>query len=380
MALEHLPIHVSPEVFKIKDPRVARVASGHMSHQAFLLSITESDPFYLIQDTIYALTEQEYYAMRSLTPVDALTNDMFHKILNLEDKSFMHQIDRDFLDKVKKELPTCPMCRYKRYKDEVYKLAKKYNISMPPVDYESALDTAEYPETTGEVLPVISMMVDHLYSIPIPVRKPCIDCVEKHLSQALILANEAHMGYPEHISMMIGHIAEAMEELPKQFVDLYSTLEFCLARTNYTKKAFLPLQAILPLLKVARKALAQAHEDQQDVKPDNHSTEMVLDFTDDMKAKMDGTLSASTVARLLDYMSRVSNIIQEYKISETDENRMYYEGLMANAANLMAQQCPEFAQMLRNRRLLFTGNPGLAAEAGYDCSDIVTWLRLAYYS
>ena len=43
-------------------------------------------------------------------------------------------------------------------------------------------------------------------------RKYCLDCTIKHLSQAYITQIEANMGYPEHALLTIGHLSEAAEE------------------------------------------------------------------------------------------------------------------------------------------------------------------------
>ncbi len=44
-------------------------------------------------------------------------------------------------------------------------------------------------------------------------RKPCINCTLKHLAQAEILLTEAALGYPSHIYLAIGHLAEAEAEI-----------------------------------------------------------------------------------------------------------------------------------------------------------------------
>lgn len=43
-------------------------------------------------------------------------------------------------------------------------------------------------------------------------RKYCLDCVIKHLSQAMITQMESQTGYPDHTLLVIGHLAEASEE------------------------------------------------------------------------------------------------------------------------------------------------------------------------
>ena len=55
-------------------------------------------------------------------------------------------------------------------------------------------------------------------------RKSCIECAQKHISQAIILLSEARQGYPEHYFLAIGHLAEASDEL----VADYTTEANCL--------------------------------------------------------------------------------------------------------------------------------------------------------
>ncbi len=43
-------------------------------------------------------------------------------------------------------------------------------------------------------------------------RKSCLDCVRKHLAQASVLLDEAHLGYPHHRWLAVGHLAEAEAE------------------------------------------------------------------------------------------------------------------------------------------------------------------------
>ena len=47
-------------------------------------------------------------------------------------------------------------------------------------------------------------------------RASCLDCCRKHLSQALILMQEVHQGYPAHRWIAIGHMGEAADEALKE--------------------------------------------------------------------------------------------------------------------------------------------------------------------
>lgn len=50
-------------------------------------------------------------------------------------------------------------------------------------------------------------------------RESCIDCVRKHIAQALILLTESKLGHPEHKWLAVGHMAEAEAESVQMFPD-----------------------------------------------------------------------------------------------------------------------------------------------------------------
>lgn len=51
-------------------------------------------------------------------------------------------------------------------------------------------------------------------------RPTCTYCARKHLAQALILLHEAEQGYPEHYWLAVGHLAEASDELLREYPDM----------------------------------------------------------------------------------------------------------------------------------------------------------------
>ena len=51
-------------------------------------------------------------------------------------------------------------------------------------------------------------------------RTSCLQCVMKHLAQAIILLSEFRLGYPEYKWLAIGHLAEAEAESVKDFLNL----------------------------------------------------------------------------------------------------------------------------------------------------------------
>jgi len=51
-------------------------------------------------------------------------------------------------------------------------------------------------------------------------RKTCTKCARKHIAQAVILLNESKLGYPEHLWLAVGHLAEAEAELDNKYHEL----------------------------------------------------------------------------------------------------------------------------------------------------------------
>jgi len=51
-------------------------------------------------------------------------------------------------------------------------------------------------------------------------RETCLECVVKHLGQAAVTYMETKLGYPEHLLLTVGHLAEASEECDEHFPEL----------------------------------------------------------------------------------------------------------------------------------------------------------------
>ena len=44
-------------------------------------------------------------------------------------------------------------------------------------------------------------------------REACLECTMKHIAQAIVLYHEMFKGYPEHLAYVVGHLAEAEDEI-----------------------------------------------------------------------------------------------------------------------------------------------------------------------
>lgn len=358
-----------PECYKIKDQRIDAIISGRMSLQAFAMSIRADDPFVLINDTIYVLSEDEFYSTRSVRRVYDEFEQTFRHVMSLKDLSFMSKQDRDFIERVRKELPTCPSCKYKRYRQAVHRLAKHYKL---PIEYhfEGIIDTVKYPAVTSEVKPVVTGLLDHMYDLPKQDRKPCIDCVEKHVAQAYILAQESEMGYPEHRVLMCGHLAEAIDEAPNDIPELKYTLQTCMSTTMQTGSAFLPLYPILAFIQMVRERINQKPVD-DDMREEAPMVTDSIDLLPEIQEELENLPEKLRMKVWGDTIS-IRNSILEYKVYGKEEPRIRYEGLVANLAEAVVGIAPLFANMLRNRRLMFKADPKLALDAGYDFEDILS--------
>ena len=51
-------------------------------------------------------------------------------------------------------------------------------------------------------------------------RKSCIECVRKHLGDAVVLLDEVFMGYPEHSILAEGNLSQAASEAVREFPQL----------------------------------------------------------------------------------------------------------------------------------------------------------------
>lgn len=377
MSLHHLKIKVDPNVFKLKLPIIDKLRTGKLSAQALALLATATSPYVLIGDTIYALTESEYYALRMPDIVSVPVDAIMSKLTSMEDTSFMTETDAALVARIKTELPGCPSCKAKKFKDLAYKLVKKYSIPIPEAEQAVSRQVRkvddEYPETTGDIAPIVSTLMEDMYQAQPQIRKPCMDCVEKHIAQAYVTGKEALQGYPEYISIVAGHLCEALEEAPREFVHLRRTLEFCLARTNYTGAPFVPLSLIHPLIKAAKRMVNSL-----DSLPSNQQSteEFNIDITDVIEveiAQLDQSLRPRAIE--LCRMAQDSEAILEVENKATEENRISWEGAMGNLADHVVNSAPALANMLRNRRLLFSADPSQAIAAGYSICDVLAKLE-----
>lgn len=72
-------------------------------------------------------------------------------------------------------------------------------------------------------------------------RIPCPDCVSKHLSQAFVLQNEFYQGYTENLPLIEAHLAEALEECPKNDEILKNVIKMAQKSVEVDKMPKIPI-------------------------------------------------------------------------------------------------------------------------------------------
>lgn len=366
--MSDIKIDISPEVFKIRDLKVIALRRGSMPLEKFALSIQPSDPYVLIGNTIHALSEREFYELRSVTPADNYGEEVYKYLVNEgADISMMSAEDQDKILEVRKQKTGCPTCRMRKYRNVMFDLYKKYNLKLPIRNNITSNTTVSYPNTSFPVEERVHDDVLNMLTLAPVARRPCIDCVEKHLSQAYVLSCEYNQGYTEYSYLIAGHLAEAVAEVPPEMKYLKDTLEFCLAYMGKQGKPFVPINAIYPLLTIARASLnAERAAD------DTESKVLDLDLTLEARRELVHVLGS-----LGDSLIRNLSEADEAAASEEQDEpkRLFWEGRMACAADSISNIAPAVAGILRNRRLMFVGCPAAAAQAGYSNGDIIAALK-----
>jgi hypothetical protein len=367
-------LRVDEECFKVVDDRVEKLRTGQLSVEGFLLLLDDNDPFILIKNTVYLLTPVEYYAIKAIGPVRDSVEAIFNTIMNMPDEAIDRLAikDAEFIRKVKKEKATCSPCTFKKYKEAIYRIGKVYNIEVDKQSLQPAQSVAKaYPTLAKEIEQKVSFIIDNMYKMPFDRRKACIECVEKHVSQAYVLAQETYMGYPEHMNLVYAHLAEAITEAPQEANELIESLKFCLAYSKYKQLAFVPIHALLAHIKLLR---YETSLDTSEATRVEAPSGMAMDLQDVNVAELD-SLPAQVITKLKVECKMVIDAIESANEHNKVSTTYLFKGALACMAERVAATCTSFANMLRNRRLFFGADVATAKEAGYDFTDVMELLE-----
>ena len=370
-----MKVSIDPEVFKWKDPRVGQLSSGAISAEHFILLLSEQDPVVLIGSTLYMMTEAEFYALKTRISNPVLSEKAFQYMIKQQDRTMMHPADAAYLEGISRQAPRCTVCQYKRYREDVANLIRKYELKLPMQLEQSVRRFYKYPPITQPIALKVTRLLPDVFKVGKRDRKSCLDCVEKHISQAYILGNESMMGYPEHLVFVLGHLSEAIEEAPSDALELKDSLLFCLAYTKMQDKAFVPIWPLLAHVELQRgrsmHGLDETPEQEDAAKVERT---LQLDFTDMMKKEL-SELDVNMLGKLRQYLNIALGAVTSANKDNTEKMSVLWQGSLASAADLVAPAgAIDLANMLRGRRLLYVANPALAAGV-HDMQDVITHMN-----
>lgn len=351
---------VDRQVFKIKDPRVTALSAARLPVEQFIHTIKPGDWFIFFNKTVYALTQDQYYAAQQLNAVEVLTKEQFEAALILQS---YNQTDLKQVQYIRDHKAGCSKCQYNAYKNKLLKIINKY----PNIIKELGLDwqlqaIREYPQTTAPVNTKVSKIFPRFFDPQPYERLSCLDCVEKHVTQAFQKGTQTLQGYPEHLKLAITNLEEAFEECPKDCTELRDLLIFCIGKTKKDKRIFVPIRNFWYLIEMSR-AQTAAPEALDQNQPDE-SFDIV--FSQEVLSTL-SILSPSDKAQALVQVEKLLRV--EYSTAD-DTQKALYQGAMANLAQFLSPFCPEISNVLRNRRLMFKFAPQLVQNTEYDCKDL----------
>lgn len=361
-----IPI-IDPEVYKIKDQRVTAVQHGKMSLQAFVYCLKSVDWFILLNNTVYALSEVQYYAICSTDqPAQDITKDIFQKLL--QNISWASTEDQKILNNIKNSYRTCSACQYKRYMTTVRQLVLKYPDTASRYKLiKTKKDLPAYPAVTEPIIQKVTSKLGHIFNVKHDSRKPCFECVIKHIGQAYFEYHQTLLGYPEHFMLVIGNLAQAFQECPEQAKALRQTLMFCIGKSQKQKKAFVPAGSLLMMVQYY---MNKSHPDDVANTKNQPSVDMALQLTEQDINKLEQLPSSVKVSISV----LIKTLLKKLNTAGIDDNtvlKAQWAGGMANLSDAVADISVQIASIIRNRRLLFKELPSACIGTQYDCSDIL---------
>jgi len=161
------------------------------------------------------------------------------------------------LDEFEKEKDkgTCPPCTVRKYENRLIYAIMSADKSKKNLQAFSKFDNVGLKKALSKTYLLPPSFNEGGSTAPsLQQRETCFDCVCKHLSQALILADEVVQGYPEHVSYMARHIDEAIEYSATRG-RLYTELKKIKIEIQATDKALLTGDGVESHLKKADDAI-----------------------------------------------------------------------------------------------------------------------------
>ena len=359
-------LKVDEQVFKLKDPRINALSHGRLTVQALAYTIKPGDWIILYKDTIYALSQDEYYAAQQMQAQNQLTKEVFQTVLKQDLNKFDAQ-DKAAVQRIKKSKSNCSACQYNAYKTQLLRIMQKYPWMLSKYKLvKTKKEILKYPETTEQILPKVYKLFDRFFQKTNYQRKPCLDCVQKHVGMAYIKGCQSQQGYPEHLVLAVANLEQAYEQCPTDCTALRETLMFCIGKTKKDDKLFLPLDNILYLINISKQ------ETKIEAALDQNQADDSFDL--EMDESMITQISNIPVLKKVQILKEVRDLIS-LQYSGKQHISVKFQGYLGSIADMILPFSVKTSNMLRNRRLMFKACPQLVRQTQYDCKDLQDALR-----
>lgn len=348
---------VDPSVFLLKQPRVKLLRTGKISVQLLANLIRPLDWLYLDGCTVKALNQMQYNALQRMPDNGFITLDIIDRILKGDFKDKLPQEVITAVQNAQQSMSGCPSCKRQKLLGLLrVTLAPYRNILCPA----QVLTSQAYPQTSGQI-PFIHTQKQLPYPKYDSKRKPCFDCVQKHIGQAYVTGKQALCGYPEHFLLSLGHLAQAIQECPPTAKILHNALVLCLGYSRLTNRAFVPLTLLFNTVN-----LEQSLSAPEQLQPLDSIGTFQLDYTVYMD-KLD-MLTPAQKHYLILTITECTNSAKKCaeKTDKYTQCRLIWQGLMSNLSERLSQVSVDIANVIRNIRLLFSATPELILNTEYD--------------
>ena len=365
-------LKVDPSVFDLIDPRVQALQTGKITVNSFAFTIQPYDCMAIVGDTIYALSQFQYYALLPIQPAKQFTKQQFQTLLQ-QPLSQLSQQDMKVVDYIREAKSSCTSCKYKAFKNKLRSVLLKYQVYKQRFDYKldaHVLQQKLYPGSKSVIPAKLMQAHPHLFE-PIQYdRVPCFDCVQKHIGMAYVKGTEVQTGYPQHLVLCLANLQQAYQQCPVECKQLRQTILFCIGKTKSQNKPFVPINILCGLLDVFRRnSKSDTALTQNKPAPD-----MVLQLSQQMLS----TLHDIPITQKVPIAAAINQILKLISKQNIDSNRqlkVQWAGRMVDLADMFLPFSVDISNMLRNRRLIFKAAPSLSKGTEYSGQDILAQLK-----
>lgn len=364
-------LKIDPAVFDLIDPRVQALQTGKITVNSFAFTIQPYDCMCIINNTVYALSQTQYYALLPIEPAKQFTKDQFQSLLKRDLK--LSQEDRKKVDYIRSAKDGCPVCKYNSFKTQLRGILLKYPEYKQLIgeDADSHIHkSAPYPKVKKQIPQKLMQLHPHLFEPIVYDRTPCFDCVQKHIGMAYVKGTEVQTGYPQHFMLCLANLQQAYQQCPVECTELRQTILFCISKSKQENKPFVPVNILCGLVDIFRRnSKSEIALTENAPAPD-----MQLQLSDTMSEAIH-SIPITQKVPIAAAINQILKLISKQNIDSSKQLRVQWAGRMVSLADMFLPFSVDLSNMLRNRRLIFKAAPSLSKGTEYSGQDILAQLK-----